>query len=59
MRTSVQCLAEADRLAALALVGADLDTGSAFAETAEMWRRVAILARQQEACTKSQTRPAS
>ena len=48
MRTSLQCLAKADQLDGLALLCPGQSDRDAFADTADCWRRTAIMARQQD-----------
>lgn len=52
MLTSLQCLARADKLDARARQCAKPSDRDAYIETADGWRRNAVLARQQEAWTK-------
>jgi hypothetical protein len=49
MRSALECLAEADRLEETARQCADPRAREAILETANEWRRVAMLAREQEA----------
>jgi hypothetical protein len=48
MLTSLQCLAKADQLDSLALSCPGQSDRDAYADTADCWRRTAIMARQQD-----------
>jgi hypothetical protein len=48
MLTSLQCLAKADQLDSLALLCVGKVDRDACADTADGWRRAAIMARQQD-----------
>lgn len=48
MLTSLQCMAKADQLDSLALSCASQADRDACADTADGWRRTAIMARQQD-----------
>jgi hypothetical protein len=53
MKTAAECLAKADENDALARDCPDGFTRDAYRNTADGWRRTALLARQQEAWTEA------